>query len=251
VLQAIFQAGDLKPGEVVIEIGPGLGVLTEELLAAGCIVHAFELDPVMVKVLKEDFSNYIQEGSLIIHEGDAILLLPSVVANFTAPYKVVANLPYQITTPLFQVLLQDSEVGKRPMQFSLLVQREVAERLCAKPKTGERSYLSVLVQYFTSLKLIKVVKPESFMPAPKVDSAVLQLVSRDSFPIATAEEKLFLQFVKRGFTERRKQLKNVLAGIKGVSHQEIADWLVSHDFPATVRAQELSENDWLKLYHGN
>lgn len=249
VLADVVRGGNLAQGDVVVEVGPGLGVLTEALLLAGCTVHAFEFDENMLTVLREDFKDAIASGQLTLHEGDAVKLLPRVLADLPNGYKVVANVPYQITTPLFQVFLQDTPPEKRPAVMSLLVQRELAERLCAREKTGERSYLSVLAQYFTTPSILRLVPPTAFKPSPKVDSAVLRLVARETLPLPAGEERQFLKFVKAGFQERRKQLKNVLAGMKAMSPADVGTWLVSHKLPLTARAQELTETEWLTLYH--
>jgi 16S rRNA (adenine1518-N6/adenine1519-N6)-dimethyltransferase len=249
VLAAVLAGGQVLPGDVVVEVGPGLGVLTSELLTAGATVHAIEFDPQMAALLHEDFAEAVTSGKLVLHEGDAVKLIPELIQTLPKGYKVVANVPYQITTPLFQVFLQDPAAEHRPVLLSLLVQKELAQRLCAKEKTGERSYLSVLTQYFTAASILKIVPPTAFMPSPKVDSAVLQLVAKDVLSLPTGEEKQFLRFVKTAFQERRKQLKNVIAGIKARPTTEVGEWLVSHNLPVTVRAQELTEADWLTLYH--
>ncbi len=247
VLLEVVRGGEVTPTDTVVEVGPGLGVLTEALLATGATVHALEFDPLMLSVLESDFAEAIASGKLILHQGDAVKLLPYLIQTLPE-YKVVANVPYQITTPLFQVLLQDAG-AHRPKLLSLLVQRELAERLCAREKTGERSYLSVLAQYFTTPYILRKVAPTSFMPAPKVDSAVLKLVAKPVLSLPAGEEVKFFKFVKAAFQERRKQLKNVLAGMKAMPTAEVGEWLVSHNLPVTVRSQELSETDWLNLYH--
>lgn len=247
VLMEVVRGGEVAAADTVIEVGPGLGVLTEELLATGATVHALEFDPLMLSVLQADFAQEIASGKLILHEGDAVKLLPSLIQTLPS-YKVVANVPYQITTPLFQILLQDAGTH-RPQLLSLLVQRELAERLCAREKTGERSYLSVLAQYFTTASILRKVAPTSFIPAPKVDSAVLKLVAKPVLSLPSGEEQKFFRFVKAAFQERRKQLKNVLAGMKAMPTNQVGEWLASHNLPVTVRAQELSETDWLTLYH--
>lgn len=246
VLTAVLEGGDVQPNDIVIEIGPGLGGLTVALLERAAVVHAFEADPAMLSVLQEDFAEEIMAGKLVLHPGDAITTLPALLATLTT-YKVVANIPYQITTPLFQVLYEAESPA--PIRASLLVQREVAERLAAPAKSGERSYLSVLAQLYTTLKIAMIVPATAFLPSPQVQSAVLVLVKREQLPIESVRP--FLKFVKMSFLQRRKQLKNVLAGMRGTSVAEMQTRLESLDFPATVRAQELAEADWIKLYNAN
>lgn len=234
-LAAIIEAADIKPGERVLEIGPGPGVLTEQLLDAGAAVTAFESDPDMIKLLQEDFP------MLNLVEGDALQTIP---AHTTEAYKVVANIPYQITTPLIRLFL---ESGLRlPESMTLLVQKEVGERLAAPARTGERGFLSVLVQYFADVSLVKQVPAAAFWPAPEVNSVVVHLQMK---PVrALEQEQEFFAYVKAAFLEPRKQLKNVLAGIRGMSNADMSKKLSALGFPENIRAQELTEDDWINLY---
>ena len=129
------------------------------------------------------------------------------------------------------------------------MQFELAERLAAAPATGERAFLSVLTQYYAHPKLVGKVMPASFLPPPAVHSAVLVLEKRESRPLPVNLEKKFIHFVRNSFLQRRKQLKNVLAGMRGCSTQEMSDRLVALGFPVQIRAQELSESDWIKLFN--
>jgi len=244
VLAAVVEAGDVQSGDTVVEIGPGLGVLTEVLLNSAAKVIVCEFDATMAAIIRSDFAAELASGKLELIEGDAIQVLPAVLARLGV-YKVVANIPYQITTPLIGLLF---EQGPRPVLASLLVQREVAERLTAPAKTGERSFLSVLCQYFAVASLEMLVPPTAFSPAPEVDSAVLKLVTKKVRALPETEEKRFFRYVKMAFQQRRKQLKNVLAGIRGISVAGMEAKLVAHGLPASVRAQELSENEWVDLF---
>lgn len=243
VLKAIVEAAELKPGEAVVEIGPGLGVLTERLLQVGANVLAFELDPGMAAILAEDFQPEIESGQLQIIVGDALQKLPERVQS---PYKVVANIPYQITTPLFELLFERNQFP-RPELAVLLIQKEVAERLTAPAGASQRGFLSVLAEYLTISEIIRFVGPKSFYPEPNVDSAVLKLAQRPNRERSGLAESAFLRFVKPSFQHRRKQLKNVLAGIKGVDSNQMATRLAKIGIPVTVRAQELTLSQWLAL----
>ena len=245
VLDAVVAAANLAPGETVIEIGPGLGVLTERLLEKGVTVICFEFDTTMIRVIHQDFTKEIIAGTLRLVEGDAIHTLPTVLATIPGEYKVVANIPYQITTPLINVLL---EKGPRPTLLSLLMQKEVGERLAAGPGMSERSFLSVLTQYFSDVQVVRTVPPEAFYPAPSVNSAVVRIAVRKNRLLPDEQEQHFLRFVRMGFQQRRKQLKNVLAGVRGLSPAAMQDVLVKQGFKPNIRAQELSLEEWVKLF---
>jgi len=245
VLAAVVAAGDVQPQDTVLEIGPGMGVLTEVLLNRAAKVIVCEFDSTMAAIIRNDFATELGMGKLQLIEGDAIQVLPQLLETLGA-YKVVANIPYQITTPLIGLLL---EKGPRPLIASMLVQREVAERLTAPAKTGDRSFLSVLCQYYAEASLVMTVPPQAFSPAPEVDSAVLKLVTHEHRAITDSEEeKRFFRFVKMAFQQRRKQLKNVLAGIRGIPVSEMEAKLVAHGLPASIRAQELNEIEWVQLF---
>lgn len=240
-LQAMLTAADIKPGEAVLEIGPGPGVLTEVLLEAGATLTAFEADAGMAGILHEDFPG------LDLVEGDALQTIPQ---HLPASYKVVANIPYQITTPLLRLFLEGG-VSVLPKSLTLLVQKEVGERLTAPARTGERGFLSVLVQYYTEASLVYQVPASSFWPAPEVDSVVIHLAVKPERPLGADEEKAFFKYVKSCFLEPRKQLKNVLAGMRGLSNADMSEKLTKLGFPENIRAQELTQADWLTLYHAH
>ncbi len=240
VTKAITASG-LQPGESVIEIGPGMGVLSEALLEAGAVVTAFELDPVMQKILAEDLPD------LTVVPGDALQQIPLNLPK--EGYRVIANIPYQITTPLLELFLQDKRLEEsRPLSLTLLIQKEVAERLAAPADTSNRSFLSVLAQYFCAVEIIGIVPPRSFWPEPAVDSAVINLVLHPSRRYSGEQEQRFFKFVRALFVQRRKQLKNVFAGIRGISSEEVATLFATLNLPITARAQELSHEQWYDLF---
>lgn len=242
VLDVMLAQSAVQPGERVLEIGPGPGVLTERLLEVGADLLTFEADPEMAKILREDFP------SIQLTEGDALKTVPEKVD--ATPYKVVANIPYQITTPLLRLFLE-GEVAYPPLSMTLLIQKEVAERLAANARKPGRGYLSVLAQYYAEVQVVKQVPAASFWPAPEVDSAVIHMVVKTERPLPVEEEHSFFTYVKSAFIEPRKQLKNVLAGMRGLESEVVVRQLVQLGLSENIRAQELTEEQWLALYNAN
>ncbi|MEW6771408.1 MAG: 16S rRNA (adenine(1518)-N(6)/adenine(1519)-N(6))-dimethyltransferase RsmA [Bacillota bacterium] len=209
ILGKIVAAANLTVADTVVEIGPGVGTLTRRLVEAAGKVVAVEVDPALVALLKETLSGF---PNLYLVEGDALK------ADFNAlvaaaggafPYKVVANLPYYITTPLLTRLLTGNF---KVALLVVMVQKEVALRLVARPGTKEYGALSVLVRFMAEPELVAVVSRGSFLPAPEVDSAVVRLTVRSSAPVAVPDEELFFRVVRAAFAQRRKTLANALAG---------------------------------------
>jgi 16S rRNA (adenine1518-N6/adenine1519-N6)-dimethyltransferase len=209
VLKKIVAAANLTAADTVVEIGPGIGTLTGRLAEAAGKVVAVEVDPALVALLKETLSKF---PNLYLVEGDALK------ADFNAlvaaaggafPYKVVANLPYYITTPLLTRLLTGNF---RVALLVVMVQKEVALRLVARPGTKEYGAISVLVRFMAEPELVAVVSRGSFFPAPEVDSAVVRLTVRPSAPVTIPDEELFFRVVRAAFAQRRKTLTNALAG---------------------------------------
>jgi len=208
VVDAIVAAAGVRPGDAVLEIGPGIGTLTQGLLEAGAKVVAVELDQRLVRVLRETLAGY--EDVRVVH-GDILKInIPQQMA--IAPYKVVANLPYYITTPILLLLLEQ----RLPVSVLVaMVQKEVAQRMVAAPGGKDYGALSVAVQYFTVPEIVLTVPPRSFIPAPAVESAVIRCTVRERPPVEVADEEAFFRVVKAAFAQRRKTLANALkaAGI--------------------------------------
>jgi 16S rRNA (adenine1518-N6/adenine1519-N6)-dimethyltransferase len=245
VLEKIIKTADIKEGDNVIEIGPGLGVLTQELLKKGANVAAIEKDKELIPVLEEnlkEFKNFkvVNDDFLAVDDGELI----SGFGDKT--YKVVSNIPYYITSPVLRKILT---AESKPLEIVFLVQREVAERISAKP--GEMSVISVFVQFYGTPSVVAVVKPESFWPAPKVESAILRVVL-DKKPVLAGDElKDFWRLVKIGFSSRRKTLaNNLIAGYRAKS-ADVRDLLKEAGFSEKTRAQELSMGDWLRLHENS
>ena len=241
VLEGILREADPTPGRGVLEIGPGLGFLTGGLLAAGALVTAVELDRGLVAVIRDSYASELGAGALRIIEDDA--LDQDLVHLVPAPYDVVANLPYHITSPILHRLLGQAPRAER---LVLMVQREVAERVAAPP--GAMSYLSVFVQYHARARVAFRVPPAAFEPAPKVESAVLVLepYASDDRLDAEAEARLW-RVVMAGFRERRKMLHNVLARQLPIEPARVDAALDAAGIARDRRPQTLAVGEWLAL----
>ena len=235
-LDAIVDAAELRAGDRVVEIGPGLGVLTRRLLAAGASVLAVELDARLAAWLRRELGGVpgfelVEADALDIHPRDCF---PG------QSYKLVANIPYHITSPLLHAFLE----GERPPELTvLLVQLEVAERVAAPP--GGMSYLSVFVQNIADAELAAKVPAAAFEPAPKVDSAVLRLRRRRDPPIAAGPARdPFYRIVQAGFRQRRKQLHNGLGRELPLPAGALDAALEHCGIDSTRRPQTLSVDEW-------
>ncbi len=241
VLEGILREAAPGPGRGVLEIGPGLGFLTGGLIAAGATVTAVELDRGLAAFLLDVYAADIEAGRLRLVEGDA---LDQDLSNLVAaPYDVVANLPYQITSPILHRLL-----GKAPraQRLVLMVQREVAERIAAAP--GDMSYLSVFVQYHARARIALFVKPDSFEPAPKVSSAVIVLEPYDTDDrLDAAAEDALWRVVQAGFRERRKMLHNVLRRQLPIEADRVDAALAAVGIAPDRRPQTLAVGEWIAL----
>ena len=238
-LDAIVDAAELSPGDRVVEIGPGLGVLTRRLLAAGASVLAVELDARLAEYLRREL--YAVAGFELI-EADALSLHPREMFPGER-FKVVANIPYHITSPLLHAFLE----GERPPDLTvLLVQLEVADRVAAPP--GQMSYLSVFAQNVASAEVVARVPADAFEPAPDVDSAVLRLRRRDEpvVPVGEGREP-FYRIVQAGFRQRRKQVHNGLTRELPVDRDVVEAALAACGVDPERRPQTLSVDEWACL----
>jgi 16S rRNA (adenine1518-N6/adenine1519-N6)-dimethyltransferase len=242
VLDAILDAASAVPGRRVLEIGPGLGLLTSGLLDAGALVTAVELDHGLAAFLRDKLGPEIADDRLVLVEGDA--LDQELTGLVPPPYDVVANLPYHITSPILHRLLGDTP---RPDRLVLMVQREVAERIAAPP--GGMSYLSVFVQYHAKVRIVVDVPPEAFEPEPAVRSAVIALEpypADDRLGNADQEDALW-RLVQAGFRERRKMLHNVLARQLPVEPARVDAALAAAHIAPDRRPQTLAVGEWIAL----
>jgi 16S rRNA (adenine1518-N6/adenine1519-N6)-dimethyltransferase len=241
VLSAILAEADPRPGGRVLEIGPGLGLLTGGLLDAGAAVTAVELDAGLAAFLRERFAPALETGQLALVEGDA--LDQDLVGLIPGPYDVVANLPYHITSPILHMLLGEAP---RPGRLVLMVQREVAERIAAPP--GKMSYLSVFVQYHARVQVAFRVPPEAFEPEPAVESAVIVVEPYDADDrLGPDEEDELWRLVQAAFRERRKMIHNVLARQLPIDAGRVTAALDAAGIAPDRRPQTLAVGEWLVL----
>ena len=237
-LDAIVAAAQLRAGDAVVEVGPGLGVLTRRLLAAGCRVLAVELDRRLAAYLRREL-RAVANFDLV--ERDALELDPAECFPGER-FKLVANIPYHITSPLLHHFL---EGDRTPEVTVLLVQREVAERVAARP--GEMSYLSVFVQHLTEAEVVRIVPAASFEPPPQVDSAILRLHRRETPLVPPGEREPFYRVVQAAFRQRRKQIHNALLRELPISRSELERALAACGVDPDRRAQTLEVTDWVCL----
>ncbi|MGD0862684.1 MAG: 16S rRNA (adenine(1518)-N(6)/adenine(1519)-N(6))-dimethyltransferase RsmA [Candidatus Limnocylindrales bacterium] len=244
VLQWILDLAAPEPGRRILEVGPGLGILTGGLLAGGAAVTAVELDGRLAERLGRLQAEAIASGTLRLVTGD---ILDQDIAELIAPpFEVVANVPYHITSPILHRFLG---TGPRPSRLVLMVQREVAERISAAP--GRMSYLSVFVQFHAAVRVAFVVPRAAFEPAPDVESAVVVIEPSDPLAerprLSAAEEDDLWRVVQAGFRERRKMLRNVLVRQLAVPGPRIDRALEACGIGGERRPQTLSVAEWLAL----
>ena len=222
ILQKIVDTAEIDDQVNVIEIGPGIGALTEFLAERAAQVMAFEIDHRLVPILADTLRDF--DNVTVVNEDILKVDLAQHIQNFKnpdLPIKVVANLPYYITTPILMHLI---ESGIPFSEFVVMMQKEVADRISAKPKTKAYGSLSIAVQYYMTAKVAFIVPRTVFVPAPNVDSAILKMVRRPEPAVAVEDEKLFFKVSKASFTHRRKTLWNNLTGYFGKT-EEVKDKL--------------------------
>jgi 16S rRNA (adenine1518-N6/adenine1519-N6)-dimethyltransferase len=249
-LDRIVAAADLVPTDIVLEIGPGLGTLTSRLAAQAGYVVAVELDNRLIELLSADFAG--QPHVQIVH-GDILELDPPALlatyvpenwrvrlkAGYKAGYKVVANLPYYITSVVLRHLL---EANPPPSLAVVMVQKEVAERICAAP--GDLSLLAVSVQFYAVPRIVQRVPAGAFYPAPKVDSAVLRLEVRPQPAVTSVSPAEFFGVVRAGFGQKRKQLANSLSAGLALPKSVVQEALSRAAIDPTRRAETLTLDEW-------
>lgn len=239
IVRGIVAAADLEPGEKVLEIGPGIGTLTQGLAEAGADVVAVELDKKLPAVLAQTLAGY---ENVRIVPGDILKVnIPEITDN--VPFKVVANLPYYITTPIIMALLEQHLPISR---LVTMVQKEVALRMIAEPGKKDYGALSVAVQYYTRPKIALDVPPKSFLPAPEVDSVVICCEVRDTPPVDVMEEKMFFRVVKAAFGQRRKTLNNALKSM-GLEKEAVRTILETSEIDGVRRGETLSLEEFAKI----
>jgi 16S rRNA (adenine1518-N6/adenine1519-N6)-dimethyltransferase len=231
IINAIVSAIDPQRGDTVVEIGPGLGAITEPLLARLDHLHVVEIDRDLIARLKKQHP----PTRMTIHEGDALAFD---FASIGKDLRLVGNLPYNISTPLLFHLAEYVGIV-RDMHFML--QKEVVERLVAVPGESDFSRISVMLQYRFHLEWLIDVPPESFDPPPKVQSAVVRLIPRDASELHTKSQEKFSQVVQTAFSQRRKMLRNTLKGtLSDVGFAELG-------IDPTRRAEDLTVDDYVRI----
>jgi len=240
IINKIIERAELSPADRVLEIGPGLGVLTVELLKIAKEVWSVELDQKAINYLKVRFAPELRSKKFKLLEGDALKLNFRALGLEDYKFKIVANLPYSITSHFFRNFL---EYGPKPVEMTVMIQKEVAERIVAGP--GEMSLLALSVQFFADAEYLFTVQPHCFWPAPAVDSAVVQLKVKRTLPDVDA--KALFRLAKIGFAAKRKQLHNNLAGALKLEKDQVKQLFISLGWREDIRAQDLSLADWIKL----
>jgi 16S rRNA (adenine1518-N6/adenine1519-N6)-dimethyltransferase len=240
VLQRIIGAAEINAGDQVLELGAGTGVLTRELAKHARRVVAVELERDMLSLLAETTRHF---ANVELVERNMLYVDPAGVFGLEA-YKLVANLPYYITAPTFRHFLESTNP---PRLLVVMVQYEVAQRIVAEP--GDLSLLGVSVQFYGKPKIIAHVPALAFYPAPKVDSAILRIDLKDEVPLTSNQRDSFFRLVQAGFSERRKQLHNSLAHGLHRKDAVVQAWLSAASIDPARRAETLSIEEWLQLWH--
>ncbi len=235
ILAAIADDAELMPEDTVLEIGPGLGTLTSELLRRAGRVVAVEFDPDLARKLPGQFPG---KNLQVVHED----ILQFDLNSLPASYKVVANVPYYITSKIIEKLMT---AKNKPSLVVILVQKEVAERVAAGP--GDMSILAISAQVFAKARLGVEVPREYFTPPPKVDSQVVILETLAEPLVAPEDEKAFFRVVKAGFAARRKKLRSSIAAGLAISKPTAEELLRHATINPDSRAEDLSIDDWLRL----
>jgi len=254
VLNNIVAAADLTSDDIVMEIGPGLGVLTAELVRQAGWVIAVELDNKLAAILKENLApasniTVVNRDILEIEPGSLFRETKTVLPpEFTRSdsYKVVANLPYYITSAVLRHFL---EATSKPGLMVIMVQKEIAQQIVAQP--GDMSLLSNSVQFYGKPRIVCYVTGSCFYPAPKVDSAVLRIDLYDKPPVAVDDTDSFFRLVKAGFKANRKQIINSLSRGLELSKYDILPMLEKAGIDPTRRAETLNLEEWARLYHAS
>ena len=248
ILQKIVDTAEIDKKVNVIEIGPGIGALTEFLAESAAEVMAFEIDDRLVPILADTLRDF--HNVTVVNQDILKVDLAQYIAEFKnpdLPIKVVANLPYYITTPILMHLI---ESGIPFSEFVVMMQREVADRISAQPNTKAYGSLSIAVQYYMTAKVAFIVPRTVFVPAPNVDSAILKMVRRDQPAVAVKDEKFFFKVSKASFVHRRKTLWNNLTSHFGKSEDtkaKLTAALEQAELSPSVRGEALTLADFARL----
>jgi len=240
VLEDIVEGAEITKEDYVIEIGPGVGTLTKELLTRAKKVTSIELDEKLIPILQEELKDF--ENFDIVHK-DALKVDFNNLIGEEKSVKVVANLPYYVTTPIIANLLNGNYDIK---SITIMIQKEVGERIDAEPSTKDYGAFSLLVQYYCDTKIIRHVPPSSFIPAPKVDSIVIRLDKLSEPRVQVQSEKLFFNVVRQSFNMRRKTLWNAMKNI-GLDKDKLKTGFENAGIDPTRRGETLSIEEFANL----
>lgn len=243
IIDEIIEGAQIEAEDAVLEIGPGIGVLTYEAAQIADKVFAVEIDKTLIPILKENLKEF--DNVQIINE-DILKLDVNKIIDEISPKKVkiIGNLPYYITTPIIMKLLED---GVRAESITIMMQKEVADRIKASPGSKTYGAISVAVQYYCTVEKIASVPRSVFVPQPNVDSAVLRLNIRKEKPAELTNQKLFFDCIKAGFGQRRKTLLNSLQTLQGTSKDLIGDSLKAAGIDSARRAETLSLEEFAQI----
>ncbi len=243
IIDEIIEGAQIEAEDAVLEIGPGIGVLTYEAAQIADKVFAVEIDKTLIPIIEENLKEF--DNVEIINE-DILKLDVNKIIDETGSKKVkiIGNLPYYITTPIIMKLLED---GVRAESITIMMQKEVADRIKASPGSKAYGAISVAVQYYCTVEKIASVPRSVFVPQPNVDSAVLRLNIRKEKPVELTNQKLFFDCIKAGFGQRRKTLLNSLQTLQGTSKDLIGDSLKAAGVDPTRRAETLSLEEFAQI----
>lgn len=238
----VVAAAAIIKSDTIIEVGPGTGILTEELVKTGAKIYAIEKDFELVEKLKRNIGT--PKNLKIVHQ-DALWFDHSTISG---KFKVVANIPYNITSPLIRKFIEGEN---KPELMVLMVQKEVAERITAKPGDSNRGYLTLIVEFYADAEILFEVSRNEFYPVPKVDSAVVKITTNRPHlrsGVKEVQPEFFFKIVKAGFAAKRKQVHNSLAATLRLDQDIVLDILKKANIESTLRAEDLTLDQWIELY---
>jgi len=237
-LMKIVGAAEIASSDEILEIGPGIGTLTRELAEKAKRVVAVEKDRKMLEILKETLAD---KANAEIVQADALKINPSDFKLTSGAYKLLGNLPFNVSNPIIRKFL---EVADKPLFMLFLVQKEVAQRICAK--APDMNLLAVSVQFYAKPKIVGYVSKSSFWPRPKVDGAIIKIIP-EKLSLGADFIDLFFKIVKAGFSQPRKQLINNMSRGLAADRGAVNDWLLKNNIEPKQRAETLTMDNWLSL----
>lgn len=251
VIEKIVEGSDVGENDLVIEIGPGIGVLTAEAAESAAKVVAIEIDKKLIPILAETLADYdnirVVNQDILKTDINEIIEEERAAGSFTGGVKIMGNLPYYITTPIIMGIL---EKGVNADSITIMMQKEVADRIKSDPGSKIYGAISVAVQYYCEVEQVASVPKEVFVPRPKVDSAVLKLSIRKDRPVDLIDEKTFFACIKAGFGQRRKTLLNSLTGVNGLAKDAIKEILENAGVEPARRAETLNIEEFAAIANG-